>query len=457
MDPQAPNPENKDNDPTNLDVEQTPVPDTAVPAEPVNPVVPLKTEDDVFQSANQNMELDHTSPAPQALPVKQPKSKKPLAVILIVLVLVGAAVGAWFFMSQSSDEPAVQQVAPEQAVEAPTYEPKTIAYAFRAKSSDPVALFTRPAAGGERTEIQKLTRDAAIVASDTTGAKVAFVDDATVYASIDHGTTYKKVYEGAAGAQITDMVIDNDQTGVLFAVVGTDATKNELTSVDFNGENKKVVFTNDEPGIILLGWSSKNNRAIFQSYAKLNSDGLTFTPFVLDTATSKKTRILQDVDPDTFASIASSADTSQLIYVTGVIDTATEGPGVALKAPYNVSVFSVKDNKSTTVSTIGKAGEKNTNGTTRYRSFLTGFAAGINTPYYVEDKQLSLVRDNEGLVFFESDQPILDVYFVSEKYVITSTGEFNNYSLFNYDVATKKSTSILQGDANTTIFGVATD
>lgn len=459
MDPQAPNPENKNNDPTNLDLDPPmPATEPATPdATPAPAAVPMRTEEDVYQSANQNMELDQTSPAPQPLPVKQKRSKKPLVIILLVLVLVGAAVGAWYFMSQKQSEPVVQQTTPAETVEAPTYEPNSVAYAFRANTTDPVALYTRPAAGGDRTEIQKLTRDAAIVSSDTAGSNVAFADNNVIYASTDNGASYKKVYEGAAGTQITSLIIDADGSGVAFGLLTGDQKENQVTSVDFNGENKKVLFTDTEQGIVLRGWSSKKDRIIYQSFAKVNSDGQALTPYTYDTKENKKTRLLQDVDPKRLVSFASSSDTSQVIYVVGVVKTSTDDPFDSLVAPYNVSTLSVEDNKSTEVSTVGKDGEKNPNGTPLVRNFLTGFTAGTNTAYYATGEQLFLVRDGEGLVFFEADKEIVEVYYVSDKHVIVSTGAFDNFVVFNYDVSAKKSTNILNGDAQTNIFGVTTD
>lgn len=418
-----------------------------------------KTEDDLFKSANEGMDLEQ-APEPQTLPTKKARSKKPLIVVLVLLLIATAVAAGWYFFLREKEQPVQQQQVTEEQIEeaALTYEPNTIAYAFREKTSDPVTVFTRPAAGGDRKQAQKLTRDSILSNSDTSGSNVVFVDGGSVvYASTDHGQTYTKIFEGEAGSQITDIILDNDGASVAFGYLKDGAKKNEVSTMDLKGENKKTLFTATEPGVIFLGWSSKKERMVYRLNECWNCDGGSMTPHVYDFKAQKATRILDDVSEGALASIAASGDTSKVVYVVGVIDDQSDGMGTALKAPYEVKVLDVAKNESTDIATVGKAGEKNNNGTTIYRQFLTGFNAGTNTPHYATGAQLFVIKDNEGLLFYESDKDLVDVLHVSDTSVIASAGDYNDYALTNYDVEAKKSTNILMGDGNTTLFGVTTD
>lgn len=430
------------------------------PSAPPPPTQPIKTEDELFQSAGQHMEME-SSPEVAPNPVVAPKKskKKPIiAVIVLVIVLAGAGVvGYLLTQDRPSESPTVTTQPTETKPAALTYEPNTVTYTYRAKSSDPVAVFTRPAAGGERKEIQQLTRDSVITASDTSGPNSAFVDGNTIYVSTDNGETYKKVFEGEAGAQVTSLKFDADNTGLAFGYLKSDKPKNEVRTIDMSGQNAKTLFTADTAGAYILGWSSKAERMIYQTGC-YNCDGRPENTYSFDTKSTKRTALLEDVQANELASISVSSDTSLMIYIVGVYPTNSDDPLPALVPPYVVNLMKLGGtDKPTEIARIGNAGEKNSNGTLLTRTTLTGFTAGTNTPYYTADKQLFLVKANEGLLFYESADVIENVDYISDKYVISRTGDPSDFTMANYDTATKKSVTILQGDNNTTIFGITTD
>ncbi len=430
------------------------------PSTPPAPTPPIKTEDELFQSAGQHMEME-SSPEAAPNPVVAPKKskKKPIiAVIILVALLAGAGVVGYLLTQDRPEETPAATVQPAETKPATlTYEPNSVAYAYRAVASDPVALFTRPAAGGERKEIQKLTRDSALTAADTFGPNVAFVDDNVIYTSTDNGETYKKVFEGEAGSQITSLKLDADNTGLAFGYLKSTKDKNQVRTIDMSGQNAKTLFTAETAGAFILGWSSKAERMVYQTGC-YNCDGGPENTYSFDTKSTKRTALLEDVQANELASISVSSDTSLMIYMTGVYPANPDGIGASLLPPYVVNLMKLGGtDKPTEIARIGNAGEKNANGTLLSRTTLTGFTAGTNTPYYTADKQLFLVKENEGLLFYESADLIEHVDYISDKYVISRTGEADDFTMANYDVATKKSVTILQGDNNTTIFGVTTD
>lgn len=439
MDPQSNNPENQNNDPTNLDL----------PEQPAAPAMP-RTEEELFQSANHNMQLDQAPPS-QPLPVKKSK-KKLVLIILVLLVLIGGGAAAWLLTQNSSDNTAEVPAETAEQVVQKTYEPNTIPYAFREQATQPVTLYSRPAIGGERKEIQQLTRDTIVSYSDTNGSNVLVVADEDILVSTDHGAGYKKVFESEAGAQITSIKFSAEGDGIVFGYLKTAGGKNEIRTMNLEGQDVKTVTTSDEAGVFIEGWSTKNNQLVYQSGC-YNCGGGARTVYAFDTKESKRKTLLENVAKNRVYSLAVSDDTKLLLYVTG---TFKEAEGEILP-PYNVTLLTIADNEEKSVATIGTAGEKNPNGTDKLRLFKTGFTDGPNTPYYTVDQQLYLVRNNEPLLFYESDKSILQVNYVSDKYVIAQSGTIEDFALTNYEVSTKKATAILQGDGNTRIFGVTTD
>jgi uncharacterized protein YccT (UPF0319 family) len=431
-----------------------------VPEGTADPTPPSASrEDQLFQAASQDVQIE-SEPSPVPMPVvPHKKSKKKVAlIVLIVLVLLAGIGAAAFALTRPKTEETSQINEPAaEAPAAPTFEPKSVAYSFRTKDSEPVTLYTRPVLDGERTEVQKLTRDTIITQSDTQDAQVAIVADEDIMLSTDHGETYTKIFESEPGAQVTSVKLDAEGTGLAFGYLKEAAGKNELRTIDLKGENSQTVLTTPEAGLFIEGWSSKNKRVVYQ-VGCYNCDGRRATVYSFDTGTEKRTTLLEGVTTNEIVSLAVSRDTALLLYVTGNFVDQADVLGGTNVAPYNVNLLTIASNEDKAIATVGTAGEKNTNGTPKVRSFVTGFGAGTNTPYYTVDNQLFLVREGEGLLYLEVDKKILGVDYVSDKTIISRYGDDNtDFTMANYEVQAKKSTVIMEGDGNTRIFGVTTD
>lgn len=420
-------------------------------AEPVE----SKEDDNIYKQASDTVAIDEPEKSK-----KQKKSKKKLIVTLFVLILLAAgAAAAWYFLLRDKPTQPAAPVTETTQTETPalSYIPETIAYAFRDGDINPYTLFWRPAAGGDRTQVEILNRSAIPAYSDTYGANVAFVADEKLYISTDYGKDYDMVFESEAGAQITGVKLSKDGSRVALSYYPDGADKSTIRSLALNGEDSKDLFTSsaNKPGVTILGWDSTS---ILYTENCYNCGGSAATPYSRNLKDNKSTALLEGVDLKNVTVMAVSGDLSKFLYVEGVDGGATaEGLESGVVAPYKVNLLDLKSDETKTIATIGTAGEKNPNGTAKYRDIKVGFLAGSVIPYYVDDKTLYTVSGSEPNAFYESEAVIQLVPFVSEKTIIIGAGDSTSeYTLTNFDIESSKGVVIFEGDANTTILGVTT-
>lgn len=450
------------------DSESTSTTNTPAESPTASSASPAAKGEALLQEAAAEMAEEESSQSEKETSAKPPKkSRKKLWISLIAVVLIaGLAVVGWLLFSGDDSTKTTTNTpdtsAAEEQVAENTYAPNTIAYAYRSANADPFTIYTRPAIGGDRTEITKLERDEYASVSDTVGSTVVFGSDTKLYVSTDSGKTYKTLYEATSGEAINSVKVSFEGTKVAIAVVPdfSNQTSGKVITVDLDGKNKKDLFT-DEKALYLIGWSEKKNQMAYWQgcYA---CDGGKSGWKLRDLKASTAKDLVTGVDTKEFYHrVAISSDMSQLIYVQATTDASIEvegPPGYYSAAPYRVKVAELASGKSSLIATVGTKNEKNTNGTEKIRIVSVGFLAGTNTPYYADETKLYKVVDTKPSLLYQADQQIINVSFVNKDTVIASTGNPStaDFVLSSYDVAAKKSTQILQGDANTSLFGVTT-
>lgn len=430
-------------------------PVTDQPQPEVTSTPSVTSEDELLKSAGEGLQDEEAAPvAPQ--PVRKKKSRKKLVIaLLVVLLLAGGGVGAWFLLSKdkTTDSSSNEATQTETKEVKQTYEPDSVAYAFRTASSEPYGIFLRPAAGGDRTEVQKLDRDEEVVFKDVVGQTIVFASDNKVFASSDGGKKYKEVASAKAGEQITGVRVIPNEGGFVVSVFGE--ADGLIRSYDIEGKNEQELakVTGTAPTIIGAG-----EKMIAYSEGCINCDGARTAYKIYDLEKKTSKSFLTEAKPANVYEVHVNKDFTKIVYVsaTTVTDPDEAGPGPGA-APYTVNIYDIKEDKTTKAATIGKAGEKNPNGTLKYRQLYLGFMAGTNTPYYAEGNVLYAVEGEKPSLLYESVNPIYGVYYVSKTSVIAATGkDGTDYTLSNYNLTDKKDTPIFQGDSNTVIFGITT-
>lgn len=424
--------------------------------------VPSPSEDDLLQSASND--VAQTEDQPQMPPPEfKPKKGKKFLVFFLVLILLGgaAATGWYFFLREKPAEPVTEQT--EQAEVVPQYQPVNIAYAYTDDTKTPLSLYARPVTGGDRTESDlTLSRKEYTYEPTVKGSSIAFTTSSdVVYVSTDSGTTYKKIYELEAGEEITSLMQNKDGTRLAMAKTDSTLTKNTVYTMDLDGQNVTEIFSTKKTasnGIWILGWNDSS--FVYRTY-RMNSEDSSMNVYVYDVEEKKSSDIIEVADGQQGSMVTVSDDLTKLIYSYGKTDPNPDGSGAAPLAPHTIAVIDIASGESTEIATVGKEGETNKNGTTIYRETQVGFLINSTTPYYVDQTKLNVVQDGteEPTTLFESDNLLREILYVSEDNVIASSGKQGDedFVVTNYSTESKEAATVLEGDVNTFLLGITTN
>lgn len=458
------------------------------PQGPYQPIVPESNDttpiaegtaddpdDALLQSASSDMGEEVGVPPPAEFKPKSGKGKKVFFLLFLLALIAGGAAAYYFLVYKKATpaQPAASAPAQETAL---TYEPDTIPYAFQTKSSAPRTIYTRPATGGDRVEATLNSTDGgepkpftvsakAGIEGITSGQSVAILADDILYISKDAGKSYSQVYELKGGQTITSMKFSTDSSKLAFALLDNSTSKNTVSSIDLDGQNKTELFVSPKAAILITGWDQAAQKIVYQSATKYGSDGNYENLQLLEIESGKTTQLLEDVADDELASIAISNDLTKLVYVTMTADQAIKVEsltGYYIGPPNTVSVLDIESGESEKVATLGKKGDKNPNGTYAYVDTKVGFLINSDTPYYiskegvVEKVLVPQGADSEADSIFESAMPIEQVLYANEAQAIVYSGADANDSALINNTNGGESITILEGDSNTTLFGATT-
>jgi hypothetical protein len=407
-----------------------------------------RSEDEVLQSAANNLSEEEAASRPQT-PKK--KSKKPLVILLVLILLAGACYGAWYIYQQQQTEPVAnnQEAASAPTEAEPTYEANTLAYVFRESEDLPYSLFWRPVSGGERSQSLKLNRNTTITTSDIHGANVAFATEDSIYVSADSGETYEEIIELKPGERVTSIKFNvaGDRLGV--ALLPDSSEANKVVSYELDGNNPTDIFTADKASVVINGWGDKR---VFFSEGCIDCDGQK-TPNSYDVATKEFEEIKFSDAEIGINTITVSDDLSKVI----ILNSQEAENTIGTAPPYQIEILDVASGEKTLLSTIGEENEKNPNGTLKTYVIETGFLTGTNTPYYTDENELYVVKDSTPSKAFESEKEIQYVEYVSDDNIIVGTGDsLTNYTLVNFSTSSQESTTLISADENTTLLGITT-
>lgn len=425
----------------------------------------VSEEDSLLQSAVDGMndaEEDQPTPPSKVTGVFVRKSRKKLWIALLVLVVLGGiAAGVTVLLTKdkktAGNTTKSQQANAAQQEKTLTYEPDLVSYSFRSNQTDPISVYYRPTAGGERKEVIKLSNDENAVFSDARGQFSVFASDSKIYASSDGARTYKLIYTEQTSDTIVSLKVSGDGKRLAFATVPGvgNSIAGHIYSIGLDGKDKKEITSSDSTALLILNWNDSVGKIAY-SEGCYYCDGARSGYKIYDLKTKKTEDLLPGKDLRTLSDgIEVSDDMKQLIYIQGVFAPSEW----SLAPPHQVKTVDLTNMKETLIQTIGTSGEQNANGTMRYWNFFVGFLAGTSDAYYSDGESVYRVESNQPKLLFKSDTDINRVHYVSDKKVIVETKVGTNgtdFLLSNYDVASSKSIQIFEGDVNTLVFGVTT-
>ncbi len=423
-------------------------------------------DDDVLAETSKDLSNEESKPAK---PPKQPKNwKKFFKILLILILLAGIGFAAWYFLLFKKDNTnsATPQVETQETVQENTNTPDTVVYTYREKATDPDTLYWRPADSGERTKVKTFEKNVTIDHYDVFQNIVTYSTGKEIAVSTDGGRTYKQIVgindnsaSDALGDQVTSLKISRDGKRVAYGFL-PENRDGQLFSVDLNGQDKKELLSIADNALFIEAWNASEDKMVYWKGC-YNCGGISPNLQIRDLETKKDKQIINKGNAGDYglADFSVSDDISTLVAVQGSPDPDPgEGLGITLVAPYKINSFDLSNLNKTQIETIGTAGEKNPNGTTKYRQIIVGFVSGTKDIYYTDDNDVYLVKDTEDAsLLYNAKDNILHLPFASEEYVVAGAGPVDgDYQLAHYDVSTKKSAQIFIGDNQTTIVGVST-
>lgn len=449
-------------------------------APPTNPQEAMATprqpsvskEEQLLQGASEDVKNEEflsgtTSGDPPPKKQRHFKFKKLVKIVLVIVLVGGAGIAAWKLYARkasSNDDSAKSSSSstPAQAIMLNSLKPNSIAYAYRASSGDAYTAYWRPAQGGDRKEALVGFEKNDPYFSDVRGTSAVFATSDAIYASTDSGKSYKKIRGIKAGEAVTSLRLSTDGSAVAYGFLADPDGKNTVKSMSLQGKDGGDLFKDDKAGVFIHQWN-KSQQKIFYTDGCMNCDGNAPGDNLRDLKTGKVTNPItqgQKIYLKTQPQI--SDDFSRLIYLQGepVSSTGAAALGEFADPPYKINVLTLANDKVTTAATVGEKDAKNTNGTKKDWTVQTGFAADGTTPYYAaEEGTVYLIEDGTASSLVPTGQIIQAIKYVSSDKVILATvkdASATDFDVQIYDVPSKKNTLILQGDANTFIFGVTT-
>ena len=420
-------------------------------------------EEQLLQSAASGMDDEEPSQT-KKVKVGPPKKRggfKKALLILGILLLAGATV-YFVLRGDPKETPKTSSASQQSQSTAPSqksYAPNTIVYAYKENAADPYTVYWRPAEGGERKQAIKLSRDEMVLRTHALGSVVTMSTTGGLYISTDAGKSFEQVFTISGQEQITGVRVADSGKNILYAIT-SDLKTSKVISVDLQGKNSKTVANIDAAGVLIYGWND-GKKQFFYSKGCVSCDGSPSSYELYNTETNKSTPLsIKTADKNFILNVAISDDFSTVAVVNATPDS---DPNVALDggaAPYTVAQYDVASKKLTTVATIGTAGEKNANGTARYRTVVAGFLAGTKTLYYADDSGVYSTLSGEPEQVVKLDKPVRQVDYASltEKHIIfgSATQGENDFTYSNFTTKPEATTKIFDGDANTVVIGVTT-
>lgn len=387
----------------------------------------------------------------QSTPPKKSK-KKALLIILLLAIILATAVGVWTLMKGDKQPAATPPTSTDTGIKPVenTLVPYAVAYAYGDPEKAPREFFWRPLSGGERTTAGKIGSKNYLSYSDVYKDKVLVVSTAgtdnksgeTVWYSKDSGKTYTKIFTGepsdgqGLAAQITSAAFSTDGSAIVIGFLPTDGNN---TVKEINPDTKAVtdLFNIEQRGVFIEEYD-KTAKKLYYFTGCYNCDGSHSNKLLLrDIETKTESTVYEDTAKVGVETVFNS-DLSKVLKVSGII-----GMGIGPGKPFTVEEFDIASKKSKKLVTINED-----------MIPKVGYSDGDSTPYYTQKASVYTVENGKKTLLFEAAESIRDVYLVDQDQVVASAGTSEDYILTGYNVTTKKVTNILNGDANTNIFGV---
>jgi len=422
-------------------------------------------------------EQPSSEPPAVSQPPKKSSNKKKVLMIVLALVLIGAAAGGYLYYKHGQTKKTtttttiVASTTPAKVVT-----PQNVVYATKAKQSDPYTIYTRPAAGGDRKSTMTVNgKENNVYYSfdhyKVRGQNVVFSLPDGIYVSTDGGATFNNVHKLVPPkenqpASVTSLQFSTDGKKIVyayFASKGSSTTAlNTVTTMDIDGKNSKDVHAFDKAGVFIYSYNAQTDSLVYGTGCYF-CDGNIVEPHLMNLKTNVDKKLFgTNIDTEVVSLPVSSLDGQKLIYWVGTVDKQITEDSFGFGssgAPFKVNQYDIASGQTSTLATIGTLHEKDADGKIKFYRINVGYTDDTQQPYYSAEAKLFTVKDGKPSLLLEASKSIGNVDFVSADAIFAQTisTDKGDFTYYRYDPATKKNTTIFEGDTNTQPFGVTTN
>lgn len=398
-------------------------------------------------------------PAPLPSPKKSNKKKLLFAGLGIILII--AAVAAWFLVNKRSDSASQTTATRNTATQAPTaHSPYNLVYTTSTKTGqtpkncgelEQTKVFYKPSLSAAQAATGiSLNPGAYVAMHETMGNKVAIATglscgatgDTGVWYSADAGKTYAKVFtyqpaKDATDDAVTSMKFSGDGNSLLIAYLpgGTDR-KNTIKKVDLATRSVKDVVSTDTAGVFIYGYDAKAQNIYF-SEGCFQCDGNGPDPILAYNPTDKTTNTFYKNPTGIGDAIAFNNDFTKALYVSG-----TEGSGgLGAGPPYTIVEIDARTKQTQTVATVAD-----------YIGSI-GYRTDDNVAYYADGSNVYQFVDGASTSAFKASSTIQSILSYSKDKAVVTVA--NGYDTYEYDLPSKSEIKQLHVDNVGQVIGIA--
>lgn len=347
-----------------------------------------------------------TMPQTIEMPAHSAARKKPvllaICVALAIILIVGLPL---LFMMYGKSTPNDHEThSSEQQSKAAIFsQPENLVYARGDGKDAPYTLYAKSVTSDTQTEAMTLPSGVSFTGypgSVIHGNQVAIAttDAATtqdsIYYSTDSGKSYKKIYTGGQGAQITSLAFASNGKALAMGLNPSLTSGNQVTELSLNDDHStKTLFKIDEAGVFLKGYDQEKQEVIYFSGC-YNCDGNMARDLRLYDIAAKKQETLYSA-ANRIDGLAINADFTKILVAEGTLSQATnEQPYDLTKAPYVLASLDIANKTKETVITID-------GGTLQEIGYTPD-----GKPYALTNKRAFTIADGKMNTLFETTEAI---------------------------------------------------
>ncbi len=384
--------------------------------------------------------------------------------LAVAVVFIGGAAFA-FILSHDSKTEAPSQTdtqnsqASEQNPNSSVAKLDQIIYAHNDVDRLPRSIFSRPASGGDRTQLNGSIKSTATNLSRDENA-YAFFDPSshTIWYGKDDEPA-EKIYDVNHTFEMTRLKLDKKHNSILFSVVqssdsGLAELETRIVEINTEGSDQKILLTEstDAGALFVEDWNPETDKVLFRRSC-WGCDGYNADLYLLDGEKQSKIYDTDDYESPTL-SYAALDDLSKIVFVRGKVYSDQEredysivnaGLGSPVGPPYELVELNITTGEEQVLKTYGAIQDISN------KSFVPSFSGWVHegdtqTPYFTYKNQLYLQNASGDFdVVFESDSAnIANVYSVDSSEIVVGLEAKDGETITYFNRQTNKASTVME-------------